>query len=96
MVKSLCFQCRGHSIPGQGTNIPHATWCGQTLSAGKIENGLEDTVREGENGTSGESSIDIYILSCIKKMSGENTAVEHREPRLALYVDLKGWDAGRL
>jgi len=32
-----------------------------------IENGLVDTVREGEGGTNRESSIDIYILSCVLK-----------------------------
>jgi len=29
------------------------------------ENGLDDTVREGENGASGESSIDMSPLSCM-------------------------------
>ena len=27
MIKTLCFQCRGHGlIPAQGTKIPHAKW----------------------------------------------------------------------
>ena len=30
-----------------------------------IENGLVDTMREGEGGTNRESSIDIYTLSCV-------------------------------
>ena len=30
-----------------------------------VENGLLDTVREGEGGTNRESSIDIYTLSCV-------------------------------
>ena len=29
VVKAPSFQCRGHGFPGQGTNIPHATWCNQ-------------------------------------------------------------------
>ena len=29
VVKTLRFHCRGTGlIPGQGTKIPHATWCG--------------------------------------------------------------------
>ena len=32
-----------------------------------IENGLVDTVREGEGGTRRGSSIDIYTLSCVLK-----------------------------
>ena len=36
-----------------------------------VENGLVDTVGEGESGTNGESSIDIYTLSCVKWMAGE-------------------------
>ena len=35
------------------------------------ERKLVDTMREGENGTNGESSIDIYILSCAKQIAGE-------------------------
>ena len=31
-----------------------------------VENGLVDTAREGEGGMTWESSIDIYILSCVK------------------------------
>ena len=30
------------------------------------ENGLVDTVQEEEDGTSSESSIDIYTLPCVK------------------------------
>ena len=32
-----------------------------------VENGLLDTVREGEGGTNRESSIDIYTLSRVLK-----------------------------
>lgn len=35
------------------------------------ENGLADTAREGEVGTSWESGIDIYTLSCGKIISGK-------------------------
>ena len=31
-----------------------------------IENGLVSIVGEGEGGTSGKSSIDIYTLPCVK------------------------------
>ena len=30
-----------------------------------------DTVGEGESGTNGESSIDIYTLPCVKQISDE-------------------------
>ena len=30
-----------------------------------------DTVGEGERGTNGESSIDIYTLPCVKQIAGE-------------------------
>ena len=36
----------------------------------EVENGLMDTVREGEGGTNGESSIDIYTLPCVKQIAG--------------------------
>ena len=30
MVKTPCFHCRGTgSVPGRGTKILHATWCGK-------------------------------------------------------------------
>ena len=35
-----------------------------------IENGLVDTVGDGEGGTNGESGIDIYKLSCVKETVG--------------------------
>ena len=34
-----------------------------------IENGLVDTVGEGERGVNGESSVDIYILPCVKQIA---------------------------
>ena len=36
-----------------------------------IENGLGDTVGEGLNGRNGERSINIYALSCVKRIVGE-------------------------
>ena len=38
---------------------------GRNRDAG-IENGLADTVREGEGGVDRESSIDIHTLPCVK------------------------------
>ena len=35
-----------------------------------VENGLVDTVREGERGVNGENSTDIYTLSCVKQIAG--------------------------
>ena len=34
-----------------------------------MENGLVDTVGEGDSGTNGESSINIYTLSCVKQIA---------------------------
>ena len=36
-----------------------------------IENGLVDTVGEGESETNGESSTDIYTLSGVRETAGE-------------------------
>ena len=46
-------------------------WCWWTSLQGKngdsdAENSFVDTAGEGESGTNGESSIDIYTLSCVK------------------------------
>ena len=35
-----------------------------------IENGLVDTVGEGEGGTNGASGVDIYKLSYVKETAG--------------------------
>jgi len=35
-----------------------------------IENGLVNTVGNGESGTNRESSIDIYTLPCVKQIAG--------------------------
>ena len=34
-----------------------------------MENGLVDTVGEGDSGTNGENSIDIYTLQCVKQIA---------------------------
>ena len=52
-----------------------------------------DTVQEGESGTNGESSINIYIPSCIKWIAGEKL-LYNMQPHLALCDDLRGWDSG--
>ena len=36
-----------------------------------MENGLVDTVGEGESGMNGEGSLNIYTLSCVQQMAGE-------------------------
>ena len=35
-----------------------------------MDKGLVDTVGEGKSGTDGESSIEMYILLCVKQMTG--------------------------
>ena len=37
----------------------------------EIENGRVDTVGEGDSGTNGESSINIYTLPCAKQIACE-------------------------
>ena len=37
-----------------------------------IENGLVDTVGEGEGGTNSKSSIETYILPCVKQIASGN------------------------
>ena len=36
-----------------------------------VENALADPSGEGQGRTNGESSINIYTLSCVKPMAGE-------------------------
>ena len=49
MVKASLSQCRDvgveDSIPGQGTKIPHAMWCGQK----KKEEGKEEDIITAKN-----------------------------------------------
>ena len=58
-----------------------------------IENGLVDTVGEGERGVNGESSVDIYILPCVKQIAGEKLLYNTGSPALHSN-DLEGWDWG--
>ena len=70
---------------------------GRTRAA-DVENGLVDTVGEGDSGTNGESSINIYTLPYVKQIDSlweVGILVQHREPSLALCDELKGWDGGR-
>ena len=55
------------------------------LFAGKewrldVENGAVDTEREGESGTNGKSSINVYTLSCIKQIACEKLVYNTRSP----------------
>ena len=47
-----------------------------------IEKRLVDTVREGESRMNGESSIDIYILPCVKQIAGEKLLYNTGSPAL--------------
>ena len=58
-----------------------------------IENRLLDTVGEEESGTSRESSIDKYTLSCVKQIAGEKL-LYNRKPTQARDDDLEGWNRG--
>ena len=57
-----------------------------------VQNGLEDTVGEGESGMNGESSIGRYTLPWLKCIAGEKLRYKHREASLELCDDLEGWD----
>jgi len=59
------------------------------------QNGLADTVGKEEAGTNWESSIDIYMLPCVKH-SQQEAAEEHRELSSALWDDLEGWDGSEV
>ena len=54
-----------------------------------------DTTGEGKSGTNGESSIDIYTLSCVRQTANKKLLYNNREPSLMLCDDLKGWDGGQ-
>ena len=45
-----------------------------------IENGLVDTVGEGESGTNGESSTNIYTLSHVRRISGKKLLYSKGSP----------------
>ena len=55
-----------------------------------VENGLVDTVGEGERGTSGESSINTYTPSHVKRTAGEK--LPHNTASSAWHSDdVEGW-----
>lgn len=45
-----------------------------------IEKGLADTVGEGKHGTNEESSINVYILSFVKWITGEKLLYNTQSP----------------
>jgi len=57
-----------------------------------VQNGLGDTVGEGESGMNGENSISRYTLLWLKWTAGEKLLYKHRETSLELCDDLEGWD----
>ena len=57
-----------------------------------VGNGLLDTAREGERGMSGESSINIYTLPCVKPTAGNELLYNAGSWSWCPVVDLEGWD----
>ena len=55
-----------------------------------VENGLVDTVRKGESGANGESSINMYALSCVKWIVGERLLCNTGSPAWCSRDDLEG------
>ena len=58
-----------------------------------VENGLMDTVGEGESGTNGERSISIYTLSSVS-WTGVTSCCAAQGAHLVLCDDVEGWDDG--
>ena len=58
-----------------------------------VENGLTDTVGEGESSSSGKSSINIYTLSCVKWIASREQ-MHSTELIFTLCDDLEGGLAG--
>ena len=60
--------------------------------------GLVDTVGEGVSGTNGESSINIYTLSGVKRIAGEKLLCSTESPvwhSLMTWRDgIGGWEKG--
>ena len=56
-----------------------------------VENGIKDTVREGESGTYGESSVNIHILSGVRWIAGEKLLGSTGSP---LWCSVMTWKAG--
>ena len=59
-----------------------------------VGNGLLDTAGEGERGMSGESSINIYTLPCVKPTAGNELLYNAGSWSWCPVVDLEGWDEG--
>ena len=57
-----------------------------------VKNGLVDPVGEGESGTYGDSSINIYTLSCVKWVVGEKLT---GSPVWVLCDALEGREGGK-
>ena len=62
---------------------------------GRYREQTVDTIGEGKSGMNGESSIDVYTLSCLRQTANKKLLYNNREPSLVLCDDLKGWDGGR-
>ena len=58
-----------------------------------VENGLKDTVGEGEGGAYAERSINIYTLSCVKQLPSRELRY-NREPSLVLCWQPRGVKCG--
>ena len=48
-----------------------------------VENGLVDTVREGDSWMNGKSSINIYTLPYVKQRAGEKWLFNTGSPRIS-------------
>ena len=59
-----------------------------------VENGLLDTVGEGESGTNGKSSINIFKLDNWWEIAHLLSIYSTRSPAWQ-FVMIKGWDIGR-
>ena len=55
-----------------------------------VEHGFVDTVREGEGGMNGKSSINMYTLSCVRWIAG-GTLLYNTGASLVFCDDLQGW-----
>ena len=73
--------------------------CRERMEEGTdVENGLVDTVREGDIGMNGESSINIYTLSGVRRVAGEKLLCSSGSPAwhsLMTWRDgIGGWEKG--
>ena len=71
-------------------------FAGKEWSSKDVENGLVDTVGEGESGTNGESSTDIYILSRVWWVAGKKLLCRAGSPVWrSVWPRGMGWGEGR-